>query len=125
VTEDLPSPPRGTVRLDRSLTLAMAALAVTLATGVVACVEVRIVAPGLDLVLDTLTTFVALAVVVLAWARFRDRGQRAALFQAAAFLVLAIGYGVAAALEGCSIRRVPRPQCMWPPCLAWAPRPSW
>jgi signal transduction histidine kinase len=96
--DDRPPSPPGTVRLDRSLTFTVAVLAVTLAVGVVAGAEVRIVAPGLDLVLDTLTTFVALAVAVLAWARFRDRGQRAALFQVAAFLALAVGYGVAAAL---------------------------
>lgn len=85
-------------RLDRVLAITVAILVVTLAAGLLAGAEVRIVAPGLDLVLDTLTTIVALAVAVLAWARFRDRGQRAALFQAAAFVVLALTYGIAAGL---------------------------
>lgn len=98
VTGDLPRLPRSTDRLDRALAITVVVLVVTLAAGLVAGVEVRIVAPGLDLVLDTLTTIVALAVAALAWARFRDRRQRAALFQAAAFLVLALAYGIATGL---------------------------
>jgi signal transduction histidine kinase len=85
-------------RLDRTLGAVFAILGVTLIASLVVGAEVRIVAPGLDLVFDTVRTLVALAVAVLAWARFRDRGQRAALFQVAAFLVLALASGVAAAL---------------------------
>jgi signal transduction histidine kinase len=45
-----------------------------------------------------MTTLITLAAAVLAWARFRDRGQRVALFQVAAFAVLALANAVAAAL---------------------------
>jgi signal transduction histidine kinase len=77
-------------RLDRTLVATVAILVVTFLVTLVPEVEVRVVAPGLDLVLDTATTLVALAVAGLAWARFRDRGQRAALFEASAFSVLAV-----------------------------------
>ena len=52
------------------------------------------VAPSLDLVLDTVTTVVALAVAVLAWTRFRQHADPVAAFQAAAFLVLAMANGL-------------------------------
>ena len=45
---------------------------------------------GLDLVLDTFATVVALGVAVVAWVRYREIGAPVALFQASAFLVLAI-----------------------------------
>jgi signal transduction histidine kinase len=45
---------------------------------------------GLDLVLDTSSTVVTLAVAVVAWVRYREIGVPIALFQASAFLVLAI-----------------------------------
>ena len=56
--------------------------------------HVRVVAPSLDLVLDTVTTVVTLSVAVLGWVRFRQRGEPVAAFQAAAFLVLAIANGL-------------------------------
>jgi len=48
---------------------------------------------GLDLVLDTFATVVALGVAVVAWVRYREIGAPVALFQASAFLVLAIASG--------------------------------
>jgi signal transduction histidine kinase len=60
--------------------------------------RVRIVAPSLDLVLDSLTTVVSLFVAVLAWVRFRQFGAPIAMFQAAAFLVLAISNGLTVVL---------------------------
>ncbi len=71
------------------------AVVIALALGTAVCVlgpglRESIVAPSLDIVLDTLTTAVTLAVAVLAWVRFRQRGDPIAAFQAAAFLVLAI-----------------------------------
>jgi len=45
---------------------------------------------GLDLVLDTFATVVTLAVAIVAWVRYREIGAPVALFQASAFLVLAI-----------------------------------
>ena len=53
---------------------------------------------ALDLVLDTLATVVTLAVALLGWARFRERGEPMAVFRAAAFLVLAIANGLTVAL---------------------------
>jgi signal transduction histidine kinase len=75
------------------------AVVIALALGTAACVVVpglrpSIVAPSLDTVLDTLTTFVTLGVAVLAWVRFRQRGDPVAAFQAAAFLALAIANGL-------------------------------
>jgi signal transduction histidine kinase len=56
--------------------------------------HVRVVAPALNLVLDTVTTLVTLSVAALGWVRYRERGEPVALFQAAAFLVLAIANGL-------------------------------
>lgn len=76
------------------------AVVVALSLGTAACVVVPalragIDAPSLDVALDTLTTFVTLAVAVLAWVRFRRRGDPVAAFQAAAFTALAIANGLA------------------------------
>ncbi|MHB8959721.1 MAG: sensor histidine kinase [Candidatus Limnocylindrales bacterium] len=77
----------------------MVVLAIGLAgSGLAHAFEVRFVAPPLDLVLDTLTTVVTLAVAVLGWARFRQRGEPIAPMLAAAFLVLAIAHGLALTL---------------------------
>lgn len=62
----------------------------TAAAVVVPGVHVRFVAPSLDLVLDTITSGVTLAVAALAWVRFRQNGEPMALFQVAAFLGLAL-----------------------------------
>lgn len=83
---------------DYALATTVAVLAVAFLLTLVPNVEVRVFAPGLDLVFDTITTIVTLAVAGLAWARFRDRGQQAALFQAAAFCVLAVAWALAAVL---------------------------
>jgi signal transduction histidine kinase len=48
---------------------------------------------GLDLVLDTFATVVTLGVALVAWVRYREIGAPVALFQASAFLVLAIASG--------------------------------
>ena len=60
--------------------------------------DARIYAPSLDLVLDTLAALVAMAIGALAWVRFREHAEPAALFQSAAFLVLAIANGTAVVL---------------------------
>ncbi len=78
------------------------AVVVALSVGTAACVLVPVLragidAPALDTSLDTLTTVVTLAVAVLAWVRFRQRGDPVAAFQAAAFTVLAIANGLAVA----------------------------
>lgn len=50
----------------------------------------RLAEPSLDLSLDTLTTVIAVVVAILAIARVRDREDAMPLFQAAAFVVLAV-----------------------------------
>ncbi len=90
-------PGRGSARrLDVAIGATVAALLATLVIGLGVPVEVRVVAPGLDLAIDTVATLVTLAVAVLAWQRYRDRGQRTALFEASAFLVLAAASAIAA-----------------------------
>src|SRR5512141_587822 len=67
--------------------------ALTLGTGAMVAVpslQVRFVAPELDLVLDTVTTFVTFSVAALAWIRFRQLSEPVALFQSAAFLTFGI-----------------------------------
>jgi signal transduction histidine kinase len=77
------------------LTLLTVALALGMAASVVVPeLDVRFVAPGLDLVLETVTTLVAFSVAALGWVRHRQHGEPIALFQAAAFLVLAIANGL-------------------------------
>jgi signal transduction histidine kinase len=82
---------RSTMSLDGVLIAAVVALAVSLALSVVVpAIRVRLIAPPMDLVLDTLTTVVSLFVAMLAWVRFRQAGEPIALFQAAAFTVLTV-----------------------------------
>ena len=50
----------------------------------------RVVSPALDLALDTVATVVTSLVTVLAWIRYCERRAPFALFQSAAFVVLAI-----------------------------------
>ncbi len=85
------------------MVVAAAALSAGLAAGLVAPgVNIRISAPGLDLVLETLATLVAISVAVLGWVRYRQLAAPLALFEAAAFLVLATSDGqyVASILSG-------------------------
>jgi signal transduction histidine kinase len=87
-------------RLDAILIAVVAALALGGAASVLMIGPwVRVVAPSLDLVLDTVTTLVTLAVAALGWIRYREREEPAALFQAAAFVVLALSNGTRVVLE--------------------------
>lgn len=52
--------------------------------------NLAIAAPGWDLVLDAVTTVVVLAVALLAFARYRVRGDATSLFQCAALVVLTV-----------------------------------
>lgn len=52
--------------------------------------RLRILAPALDLALDTVAVVVTCIIALLAWVRYRERHEPFALFQAAAFLALAI-----------------------------------
>ena len=53
------------------------------------------VLPTADLVLDTVALIVSGILTALAYARFRERQAIAAIYQAAAFLVLTVAYGLA------------------------------
>ena len=77
----------------------------TAASVIVPSLHVRVVAPSLDLVLDTLATVVTLAVALLGWARFRERGEPMDVLQAAAFLVLAIANGLLVILAVTGLER--------------------
>lgn len=50
----------------------------------------RIVAPALDLVLDSVALVVTFSVAALSWVRYREQRQPFALYQATAFFVLAV-----------------------------------
>ena len=81
----------GVRRFDVVLVATGVALALAGAASVVLPVlDARIFSPSLDLVLDTVTTFVTASVAALAWIRYRQRDEPVALYQAAAFLVLGI-----------------------------------
>ena len=60
--------------------------------------RVHVVAPGLDLLLDTVATVVTATVAALSLVRFRERGDADGLFYAAAFLVAMITNAYALAL---------------------------
>src|SRR6476646_1789257 len=53
-------------------------------------IPTRIVAPALDLSFDTVAVVVTSLLTVLTWIRYCERREPFALFQSAAFLVLAI-----------------------------------
>ncbi len=53
------------------------------------------VLPTVDLVLDTIALIVSVMLTLLAWARFRERRVMGAVYHAAAFLALAMAYGIA------------------------------
>jgi signal transduction histidine kinase len=92
--------------LDGILIVVVIVLSVaTAASVIVPSLHVRVVAPALDLVLDTLATVVTLAVALLGWARFRQQGEPAAVFRAAAFLVLAIANGLLVVLAITGLER--------------------
>ena len=87
------------MHVDVALVAVVAILIVILAAIVlVPSLEVGIVAPGLDLVLETVTTLVALGVASLGWVQYRQRVGSFGVFLAAAFLVLAIANGLRVAL---------------------------
>lgn len=90
-----PASPDRLDRLDRRIAAVTSILLVTLVVALLPGVSVRVVAPGLDLVLDTVTALVALAVAALAWAR-HDHRRPSVLLEAAAFIVLAAASASAA-----------------------------
>src|SRR4051794_25157582 len=61
---------------------------VTLAVGTLPSFHGHVIAPALDLVLDTAAAVVCLALASLAWVRFREWRHPLSLYQAAAFLAM-------------------------------------
>ncbi len=61
--------------------------------------QARVMAPALDLALDTVAFVVTSSVAVLAWVRYRERREPFALFQSAAFLTLAMAQVIDAVVE--------------------------
>ncbi len=84
---------RGHDGLDAVLVVALAILGAGAVVLVVAPqLPERVVAPALDLALDSIALVVTSTVAMLAWIRYRERNQAIALYQAAAFFVLAVTY---------------------------------
>jgi signal transduction histidine kinase len=80
-------------RLDLALLAGLVGLGALSAVLIVSPdVPERIVAPSLDLALDSVALVVTSLVATLSWIRFREVRQPYALYQATAFLVLAITY---------------------------------
>jgi signal transduction histidine kinase len=97
---------RTTTPLDAVLITVVIVLSAGAAASVVMpSLHMRIVAPRLDLVLDTLATVVTLAVAMLGWARFREHGEPMAVFRAAAFLILSIANGLLVVLPITGLER--------------------
>ena len=87
-------------RLDFAMVAAVAGLVLGAVVSLaVPGVHVRVVAPTLALVLETVAALVTLSVAVLAWVRYRGRGDPVALFQAAAFVVLALADSLGLGLQ--------------------------
>ncbi len=97
---------RGTVRPGRFdlLDLALVAAVIGGAIGTYALLAVpafhgHIVAPALDLVLDSIALVVTALVSALSWVMYRESRQPTALGQSAAFLALAIADGIAVVIS--------------------------
>lgn len=84
--------PRGRLDpFDRAFVALIAALTVgSVALLAAPNLSIRVVAPALDLSLDTVALVVTSLVAGLAWIRFRERHEPIALYQAAAFIAIAI-----------------------------------
>lgn len=72
---------------------------VAIAMVAIPSLQARVMAPALDLALDTVAFVVTSSVAVLAWVRYRERREPFALFQSAAFLALAIAQVIDAVVE--------------------------
>jgi hypothetical protein len=117
--------------LDRVFIGAIAACVAATLLLVLAGIHGHATLPAVDLVVDTVALVACALVTALAWTRFREHGVIAALYHAAAFLALAVAYG----LDPCSTasstaapsraRPSPRASRRW--CSrwrSWAPRSS-
>ena len=53
-------------------------------------VHAHMVAPAVDLAMDTTAVVVSISLTALAWVRYGDRREPIALYQASAFMALAV-----------------------------------
>ena len=60
--------------------------------------DAHLILPTVDLVMDTVALVVCSMLTAVAWARFRESQVLTAVYQAAAFLALAVSYGIAVAI---------------------------
>jgi signal transduction histidine kinase len=74
-------------------------VALTIVVALVPGIHAHMVAPAVDLAMDTTAVVVSISLTALAWVRYGDRREPIALYQASAFLALAVAYGVALALS--------------------------
>ncbi len=88
-------PTLGEVSFDRLFGLAIVACVLVSVLVVAGGIHGHEVQPALDLVLDTTSMVVCIALTTLAWARFRERQVIAAAYHAAAFMALSVAYGLA------------------------------
>jgi signal transduction histidine kinase len=90
---------QGPDRLDLALlaTLAVVVVGATAAL-LIPGLQLRIMSPSLDLVLDSVALVVTALIASFAWLRFRERQYPFGVYQAGAFLGLAIGYAHAVAV---------------------------
>jgi signal transduction histidine kinase len=85
----------GDASLDRLFAAAIALCAVATVFVIAPGIHGHAVLPTVDLVMDTISAVVCLALLALAWARFRERHVISAAYHAAAFLALAAAYAIA------------------------------
>ena len=81
--------------LDRLFALAIVVCVAATVLVLVPGIHGHVVLPTVDLVMDTIALVACAALTALAWARFRERRVIAAVYHAAAFLALAVAYGIA------------------------------
>ncbi len=62
-------------------------------------IHAHMVAPAVDLAMDTTAAVVSISLTALAWVRYGERREPIALYQASAFLALAVAYGIAVGLS--------------------------
>ena len=91
----LSRPNRAGDGLDRLFALAIVVCIAATVLVLVPGIHGHVVLPTVDLVMDTVALVACAALTALAWARFRERRVIAAVYHAAAFLALAVAYGIA------------------------------
>ena len=106
-------PSRAGETLDRLFALAIAVCVIATLLVLLPGIHGHAILPTLDLVLDTVAFVACASLTALAWSRFRERKVIAAAYHAAAFLALAVAYGIGVLVSlqhGESIGSLEQPQ---------------